>query len=114
MSALLYSCVQLSKTHESAPRPNRYDIDDLEGFGFITSFAWNVRQRLALYENFKIFLCGIHGTRPGLECRLPLLDQGKETALAYKTKVADYVGFPRGKELRLLRQASEHLSTWGF
>ena len=47
-------------------------------------------------------------------CELPLLHMGKETGTALKVLIADFVGLPRGKELRELRSASMNLAIRGY
>lgn len=48
-------------------------------------------------------------------CYLSLLDLGKETKIhAYSQLIAQYIGVPIGKPLRLLLQAKDNLKLWGI
>lgn len=92
-----------------------YDINDRDDIQFITEFAKEVREKVRSHENFvKRILCGMSTGKSVTICRLPLLDQGQETSLAYKKLLAEYLGIPIGKELRLLRRASLNLAKWGY
>jgi len=44
-------------------------------------------------------------------CALTVLNQGAETSIGFKKTIAQCIGVPTGKHLRLLRQASRNLST---
>jgi len=84
-----------------------------EDFRFLVDFARKVRKRLESHESFTSFLCGMK-INPETHCKLSLLEQGRETSMGFCTLIAEYVGIPIEKELRLLRQASVNLARWGF
>jgi hypothetical protein len=99
-------------------------------FEFMVKASRQIRDLVELYQGFVYVLCGIQFTpfpyneepsnsenqqqemQP--QCYLPLLNRGLETSLILKQAIADYAGVPRGKQLRLLRQASTNLAAWGF
>ena len=64
-----------------------------------------VDEELKTHETFvKTVLCSMSTQQNG---SLAFLDQGNETWLIYKRLVADYLGVPTGKRLRMLRNASK-------
>lgn len=85
-----------------------------DGFRRLTRFAVKVRKRLRAYRSFLVVLGGISSTRAAESCPLSVLNQGQETALAYKSLLRDYLGTPRGEELQQLKNVSANLARWGF
>jgi len=82
-------------------------------FQFLTDFAAKVRSRLYCHEGFvEGILCGM--TVEDADGTLTMLNQGQETSLEYKRQIAECIGIPMGKELRLLREASANLERWGY
>jgi len=82
-----------------------------EDFLFLVKFALGVRERLEVHTGFvQGVLCGTtRDIKP-----LSVLNQGRETTYAYTKLIADFLGIPKGQELRRLRHASSHLAAWGF
>ena len=92
-----------------------YDVNDRDDFIFLIDFALKVRAKVVSHDNFvKRILCGMSASHVDDRFHLPLLNQGNETSLVYKRLLADFLGVPMGTELRLLRQASMNLATWGY
>jgi hypothetical protein len=89
----------------------QYMTGRVRDFQFLVEFAKKVRARVEVHEGFVMgVLCGTtKGTLP-----MSILSQGRETTFAYAKLIADFLGIPKDKELRLLRQASTSLATWGF
>jgi len=103
------------------------------GLKELTSFAVELRRRLALHKAFVTVLVGIHNVRrdksndqnkkrnrkdkkqrKSATCFLPLLNQGKETSRGYMERIVQYVGLDRGENLERLRKASLNLARWGY
>jgi hypothetical protein len=103
-----------------------FDIHDKDQFQFITKFAKDVRKRLQLHDSFVQLLCAMtfansknsvkrsKRTTPSQKCRLFMLNQGKETSIAYRKLLAEFLDVPRGEQLKMLRKASAHLARWGY
>ena len=78
----------------------------------------HIQERLDLHQLFvRDFLRGIAivpspllFTHHPRRCLLPLLNRGLETSQALKQLIADFLGVPRGADLRWLRQAHRHLT----
>ena len=49
----------------------------------------------------------------GQTCPLTLLNQGSETSLVLKKKLAAYLGVPTGRQLGVLRRAAENIRECG-
>jgi hypothetical protein len=73
-----------------------------------------VREQLVLYDGFLCFLSGFHEDKdessvqdnahtPQRQCHLPLLNQGEETAIAFKKLIAKFAGVPTGMLVNDLR-----------
>jgi serine/threonine protein kinase len=78
---------------------------------YLQSFLNTAQEKLNLRDVFiKSLLFGMSEFSCGLECKLLLLNQGKETSLAPKQLIGEYLGVPLGKEVRLLRRATHELS----
>jgi hypothetical protein len=89
----------------------QYMTGRVKDFQFLVEFAKKVRARVEVHEGFVMgVLCGT--TKGALP--MSILSQGRETTYAYTKLIADFLGIPKDKELRLLRQASTSLATWGF
>lgn len=74
-----------------------------------------INEKLALHEVFVVqFLRGIAITSPHVHpfnrSHLPMLDRGVETGQAFKKLIADFLGVPVGDDLKLIRNASVHLT----
>lgn len=91
-----------------------------EDFSFLVKFARTVRNYLQVHSTFMKYILGsidtadVDDQRGNSDCPLGLLNQGRETSLVYKKRIAEYVGLPSGERLRLLRSTSEKLAKWGF
>jgi hypothetical protein len=77
--------------------------------------ARSVREKLDCYRGFWTLLQGI-GSRRELGDFSPtsLLNQGAETSIAYKLRIAEFLGVPLGTEFHHLRQLSTELTKWGY
>ena len=98
-----------------------FDFNNRTDFEFITGFAAKVRERLVAHDNFvKVVLCAMspqtksNNKLSDDEGHLRTLDQGSETFLAYRVLLAQFMGIPVGRELRLLRRTSVNLAAWGY
>ena len=81
-------------------------------------FGQRIQSELQLHDTsctlVKLVLCGMKSAELRQETRktsLPLLNQGKATALHYRQLIADFIGLPTGKRLRKLRNASTNLGS---
>jgi len=73
---------------------------------YLHSFLHKVEGKLHAHDGLvKGLLCGM-SAYSGVECQLPMLQQGQETALALKKHIAAYLGSPPGSEVALLRNAA--------
>jgi hypothetical protein len=81
-------------------------------------FARLVRERSCDYLQFRILLFGMSSARLKGKTDGPipiaLLDQGSDTSIAYKSRIAEFVGVPTGAELQKLVKASAALARWGY
>jgi len=76
---------------------------------FVKGLQSKVREKLRVHEIFvNTVLCGIMSQNQ--DYTLTKLNQGEATSLSYKTLLAEYVGAPMGRQLRLLRHASANIS----
>jgi hypothetical protein len=79
--------------------------------GFWIDKAKTVREKLQTHDIFvKLVLGGIMASAGGSITPLTLLNQGKETTLAFTKPIAEYLGVPMGEELHLLRKARKKLA----
>ena len=84
---------------------------DIYPVEFTRQLDLKMKEKLFVHELFfKTILCGIWQSADNSPCALPLLSQGSETTMSYKRAIAEFLGIPTGRELRLLRRASEYLS----
>jgi len=86
-----------------------YDVynDELE---FLHTVFLNAKSKVKDHDGFtKGFLLGM-SDHAGCGCNLSMLANGVETSLALKTKVADYLGVAKGRQLRRLRMAVANLA----
>lgn len=77
--------------------------------GCIATFRPRIEEELQMHEVFcKTILTGIskQGENPSV---LALLNQGEETALKHKRRIAAYLDVPIGERLNMLRQAKRNL-----
>lgn len=70
----------------------------------VVSFSSRIYSRLEVHDTFmRVFVCGISASRPheapASRCKLPLLDRGIETSVAFKKSIARFAGIPVGAEL---------------
>ena len=79
---------------------------------YLVHFAAIVHEKLAAHEAFfHSVLCGTSAL-VGPDCTLKQLDQGPETVQRYKELIAEYLGVPKGEELRRLRIAADTFAGW--
>jgi len=88
------------------PSPVDYELKDRR------RVAWQlhgqVQDLLKVHETFcSTLLCGMVCSSGSA---LMALDQGTETSLAYKKKIAAFLDVPTGKKLRRLRRADSNLT----
>ena len=72
-----------------------------------------LRHEVNLFETFSECILGNMLSKQSVEStgsHLTLLNQGMETSFQYKTRLADYLGVPKGKWLQQLRQAERNVS----
>jgi hypothetical protein len=82
-------------------------------FDFWVDASKAVRGKLHAHDIFvKLMLGGMMAT-PGGSTPLTLLNQGKETSLAFTKPIAEYLGVPMGEELCMLRKARKNLALVG-
>jgi hypothetical protein len=96
--------------------PARHGADSV--VSDLHEFARLVRERLCDYLQFRILLFGmssasLKGKTDG-PSPITLLDQGSDTSIAYKSRIAEFVGVPTGAELQKLVKASAALARWGY
>lgn len=99
------------QSRRSAELGGRYNIGKKDDLSFLLSFSEKVRSKIACHMAFTRLLCGM---QLGVDTPLVMLSQGRETALVYKKRIAEFLGVSKGEELRLLRKASLNLAKWGF
>ena len=82
-----------------------YDPYSAEDIRFVRDYHGHLQGMLQARDDFvQTLLCGIsQGVNPG--SNLTVLDQGSETSVAYKRRIAEYLGIATGKRLRQIRQA---------
>ena len=81
---------------------------DLDYFSFVESVGRKIGEKLDSYSKFSTIL--LPGMKFGGDLTtLTLLNQGTETALEYKKRIADFLDVPCGAKLRFLRQAAANL-----
>jgi hypothetical protein len=73
-----------------------------------------VRDKLQSHDIFVKLMLGCMMATPGESTPLTLLNQGKETSLAFTKPIAEYLGVPMGEELRMLREARKNLALMGI
>jgi Domain of unknown function (DUF4116) len=99
--------------------PQQYDgvqihLLECETHSFWIDNSKIVRDKLKSHEIFvKLMLGGMMASTGG-STPLTLLNQGKETSLAFTKPIADYLGVPTGEELRMLREARKNLALMGI
>jgi len=87
-----------------------YDYDSAEDIRFVRWYHRRLQEMLQARDDFvQTFLCGIsqsvNNTAADGSSNLTVLDQGSETSVAYKRRIAEYLGISTGKKLRQIRQA---------
>jgi hypothetical protein len=71
-----------------------------------------IDDNLALHDSFvKTIVCSTSTVVGTSVCPLSLLSQGTETSANYMLLIAEYLGVPTGRKLRLLRRAEENLKS---
>ena len=87
----------------------RGDFHSVANIELVVELFSRALQGLSAHDNFfKGLLCGM-SFNAGSSCRLIMLEQGAETSLALKKRIAEFVGVPTGTKLRLLRRVTENL-----
>ena len=96
-----------------------FDINDhREDLEFMTGFATKVSETLASHEIFvTVAMCGMAAAKSSAregcsstDSSFRTLDQGRETSMAYRILLAEFMGVPVGRELCRLRRASVNLA----
>jgi len=89
---------------------NGFFIHYWNGNEFLDSLRDWVEKKLHSHAIFMDVI--LPGIRFGTESTaLSLLNQGSETAKCYTSRIAEFMGVPRGKELRLLRRAEKNFAS---
>jgi hypothetical protein len=92
-------------------------VQDTEGYvnDFWIGAAKTGQDKLRSHDIFvKLMLGGMMASTDGSTTPLTLLNQGKETSLAFTKPIAEYLGVPMGEELRMLREARKNLAFTGI
>jgi hypothetical protein len=92
-------------------------VGHIEGsvFDFWIGASKTVRDKLRSHDIFvKLMLGSMMASTGGSTTPLTLLNQGKETSLAFTKPIAEYLGVPMGEELRMLREACKNLALMGI
>jgi hypothetical protein len=81
----------------------------------LAALARDVREKLNCYRGFWTLLRGIGSCRVVCEnSPACLLNQGAETSVAYKLRIAEFLGVPLGAEFQSLRHLATELTKWGY
>jgi len=87
---------------------------------FLTTLLHQTKTKLELHDVFiKVFLMGAsrddqHTFHPSLRSPLPMLNQGAETSIKLKKKIAEYAGVPIGQSYIEMKGAIAALQRFGF
>ena len=83
-------------------------IEDGDRHDLAEAFITKAKDMLTLREDFiATILCGVN-EEPSL---CAMLNQGTETSIAHKKKIAYYLGVPSGEQLTLIRRACKNVSS---
>ena len=87
---------------------------------FLTALLHRVKMKLQLHDMFmNQFLLGVsrddqHTIHPSLRSPLPMLNQGSETSIKLKKKIAEYAGVPIGQSFIETKGAVAAFERFGF
>jgi len=89
------------------------DEEDVNSeYQYLGRFGAKLSIRLRAHRDFSsVVLPGMSQTA-GSSCSLAILNQGEGTSRNYEKRIADYLGVPTGKKLRLHREASRNLDDY--
>jgi hypothetical protein len=76
---------------------------------FVDQVRVHVQEKLKAHATFHTALCGMSLANDSTSCALALLNQESDPSGSYKKLIAEYLDAPIGKELQVLKQASENL-----
>jgi len=87
---------------------------------YLTVLFHEMKTKLKLHDTYmKVFLMGAsrddqHTVHPSLRSPLPMLNQGSETSIKLKKKIAAYAGVPIGQSYIETKGAVAALERFGF
>ena len=82
-----------------------YDYDSAEDIRFVRWYHRRLQEMLQARDDFVQTLLGGISQKVNAGSNLTVLNQGSETSVAYKRRIAEYLGIAAGKRLRQIRQA---------
>jgi len=84
------------------------DEDD-DNFALLLSVRKQAQEKVKAYDGVTKGLNRGMSNHAGSDCLLQMLTSGGETTLFLKMQIAEYLGMPTGKEVRLFRRVAENL-----